>query len=186
MPREVERQHVAEITAMQGCFFVDVSAEHLCFFVERSGTKRMLGIEGKRDVLHAIGRGEIPSCRLMPPMLALHEVPPVIHISRQRPFSEIGFHAGTSVEGRVGVSIIVGEIEKTIDSTVNCGGEMFGYGFPTVVALDIEETALIALVCLGLIEMIVLSGVLLHVAIGIQPPVALQLGHQSRSGIGKA
>ena len=122
----------------------------------------------------------------MPTMFSLHEVPSVVGVGGQRPFPKIGFGAGTAIECRIGMAIGIGKVEKAVNATVEGERKMLGYGLPTVLALDIEETALVVGICLRLIEMAVRAVVFLHVAVGIQSPVALQFAHDSRRGVCQA
>ena len=183
MPGEVEGQHIAEVTAMLRHFFVDISVENLCLVVERTGIERMLGIEGKSDVLHLIGSREIPCGRLMPTMFALHEVPTVISISSQRPFSKISLDADTTVEGCVGMAIVICKVEEAVDAAIEGGRKSFRHDLPTVVALDEEKAAFVVGIGLGHVEVSVPADVFLHVAVCIYPPVALQLAHEPWCGI---
>ena len=81
------------------------------------------------------------------------------------------------------MTIVVCKVEKTVDATIEGDGKMLWYSLPAVVTLDKKETTLVAGVGLCLIEMSVLTGVFLHVAIGIQSPIALQLAHDFWRGI---
>ena len=109
----------------------------------------------------------------MASMFAFHEVPPVIRVSSQCPSAEIGSKAGTAVECRISVAIVVGKVKEAVDTSIEGNGEMFWYGLPSVITLDEEETALIAGICLCLKEEVVLSGIIFHIAVGVQSPVAL-------------
>ena len=173
MPCNVECQHVAKVTTMLCYVLVDIAAKHLRFVGERTGAEGVLGIEGKGDILQLVRGCEIPCGCLMSPMFALHKVPTIIRVCSQRPSAKIGFYAGTTVEGRIGMAIVIREVIETVDATIEGDGKMLWYSLPAVVTLDEEETTLVAGVCLCLKEMSVLAGVFLHVAVGIQSPVAL-------------
>ena len=152
---------------------VDIAAKYLRFVGERTGAEGVLGIEGKGDILQLVRGCEIPCGCLLSPMFALHKVPTIIRVCSQRPSAKIGFYAGTTVEGRIGMAIVIREVIETVDATIEGDGKMLWYSLPAVVTLDEEETTLVAGVCLCLKEMSVLAGVFLHVAVGIQSPVAL-------------
>ena len=136
----------------------------------------------------------------MSTMLALHEVPAIIRVCSQRPSAKIGFDAGTTVECGIGMAIVVREIEEAVDASIEGDGQTLWYSLPAVIALDEEEAAFVIgigfafvrhdsaiqaylmplaapSVSLCLIEMSVPAGVFLHVAVGIQSPIALQLAH---------
>ena len=119
----------------------------------------------------------------MAPMFTFHEVPTVISVCRQCPATKVGFDAGTPVECRISMAIVVGKVEEAVETSIEGDGKMLCYGLPSVVALDEEETAFVVGIGLCLIEMSVLTGVFLHVAIGIQSPIALQFGRQPWYGI---
>ena len=152
---------------------VDIVAKHLRFVGERTGAEGVLGIEGKGDILQLIRGCEIPSGCLMSPMLTLHEVPAIIRVCSQRPSAKIGFYAGTTVECRIGMAIVIREVEETVDASIEGDGQMLWYSLPAGITLDEEEAAFVIGISLCLIEMSVLAGVFLHVAVGIQSPVAL-------------
>ena len=103
----------------------------------------------------------------MATMLTLHEIPPVIRVSSQRPSAEIGSKAGTAVECRISVAIVVGKVKETVDTSIEGNGEMLWYGLPSVITLDEEETAVIAGIGLCFIEGVVLSGIFFHIAVGV-------------------
>ncbi len=109
----------------------------------------------------------------MSTMLSLHKVPTIISVCSQRPSPKIGFNIGATVECCIGMAIVVREIEETVDASIDGDGKMLWYSLPAVVTLDEKETAFVASIGLRLIEMSVLAGVFLHIAIGVQSPVAL-------------
>ena len=109
----------------------------------------------------------------MAAMFALHEVPPVIRVSSQCPSAEIGRKAGTAVECRISMAIVVGKVKEAVDASIEGNGEMFWYCLPSVITLNKEETALIVGICLCLIEEVVLSGIFFHITVGVQSPIAL-------------
>ena len=185
MPSNIERQHIAKVTTILWNFLVDITVKNLRFIGERTGAEGMLGVEGKGDILQLVRGCEIPCGCLMSPMLTLHEVPTIIRVCGQRPPAKIGFYAGTTVEGRIGMAIVIREVEETVDATIEGDGKMLWYSLPAVITLDEEETTLVAGVGLCLIEMSVFAGIFLHVAVGIQPPVALQLAHDSWCRVGQ-
>ena len=71
------------------------------------------------------------------------------------------------------MTIVVCEVEETVDAAIYGCGEMLRNDFPSVVTLDEEETTFITSVCLSLIEMFILTGIFLHITVGIKSPVAL-------------
>ena len=83
------------------------------------GTEKMLCVERDGEPLHAIRCREIPRRSLMTPMFTLHEIPTVVGVSPECPPAEVGIHAGTSIERRVGVSVSVPVVEETIDASID-------------------------------------------------------------------
>ena len=70
--------------------------------------------------------------------------------------------------------VTLAKVEETIDAAIDGSRQFVGDDVPLVIAVDIEEVALIVRVCLRLIEMAVPTDVLLHIAVGIDAVVALQ------------
>ena len=155
MPRKIECQHIAEVTAVLRYILVDITAKHLRFVGERTGAEGMLGIERKGDILQLIRGCEIPCGCLMSPMLTLHEVPAIIRVCCQRPSAKIGFDAGTTVECRIGMAIVIREVEETVDASIEGDGQTLWYSLPAVIALDEEEAAFVIGISLCLINSLV-------------------------------
>lgn len=128
----------------------------------------------------------MPRRDVEPAVLALHEAPTVVGVGSERPAIEIGLHGTAAVEAREGVAVVLAEVEKAEDASVDGGGEAVGYDFPLVIALDKEKTTFVVGVGLRLVEMAVFSDVFFHIAMGVDAVVALQFRGESRGGIGQA
>ena len=72
------------------------------------------------------------------------------------------------------MGVVITDIVKTIDATVDGAREFIWDDVPLVVTLEIEEATLIIRVGLRLVEMTVLANVFLQVAMTVDTVVALQ------------
>ena len=163
--------------------FMDIAVEYFRLVGARILTEGMLSVKGECEVFQAVGDSEVPCSRLMSTMLTLHKVPSTIRVGCQRPLAEIGFYATPAVEGCIGMAIVVGKIEEAVDAAIEGRGEPVWHNLPAVITLEEEETALISVVILRLIELSVLSGILLHITVLVQTVIALQLAHHPRRGV---
>ena len=73
------------------------------------------------------------------------------------------------------MGVVLADVEEAVDAAVDSCREFLRDDVPLVVGVDVEEVALVLGVCLRLIEMTVLADVLLHVAMGVEAVIALQL-----------
>ena len=74
----------------------------------------------------------------------------------------------------VAISRAPQEIEETVDAPIDGSCKLLGDDVPLVVALYIEEAALVVGIYLCLIEMSVMSDVLFQVAMTVDAVIALQ------------
>ena len=72
------------------------------------------------------------------------------------------------------MGVILAEIKEAIDTALDGGRQFIGNNVPLVVTFYIEETALIICVGLRLIEVTVLTNVLLHITVAVNPVITLQ------------
>ena len=76
--------------------------------------------------------------------------------------------------------VILAKVEETIDAAIDGSRQFVWNDVPLIIAVEIEEVALVVCVSLCLIELSVLSDVLLHVAVRIDAIVPLQFRGKTR------
>ena len=110
----------------------------------------------------------------MPAMLTLHEVPAVVGVCSERPTPQVGLQRAAAIKRGVGMGVVLSIVEESVDATLEGCRQLFRDDVPLVVAVDIEEVALVICIDLRLIEMSVFTDVFLQVAVGVDAIVALQ------------
>ena len=76
--------------------------------------------------------------------------------------------------------VILAKVEETIDAAIDGSRQFVWNDVPLIIAVEIEEVALVVCVSLCLIELSVLSDVFLHVAVRIDAIVPLQFRGKTR------
>ena len=79
----------------------------------------------------------------MTAMLTLHEVPSVVGVCTERPTPQVGLQRTAAIQRGVGMGVVLSIVKKSVDATIEGCRQLFGDDVPLVVAVDIEEVALV-------------------------------------------
>ena len=153
---------------------LNITTHDFCFVDKWMLAEWVLNIQRYVEgLIHAVIAGEIPRWRLMSTVLTLHEVPSIVGVGSERPAPQIGLQRTATIERSIGVGIVLSVVEETIDTAIDGGRQFLWNYLPLVVIVDIEEVTRIVGIGLCLKEMVTLTDVFFHIAMGIEAIIAL-------------
>ena len=129
-PSEVYAEVVAIVAIAKSDNLMQIAAHHLRAIAQRMGAERIDAIERQRGIAHPIARAKLHRGAIAASRLTLHEAPPRVAVSHQRPAAQVRRDPCHTHEAVVTVVIVVAAVVEEAVDALHGGVELLGKDGP--------------------------------------------------------